>query len=127
MRPNTEIYDKLEHGVRFRLTNLEKRILLRRCEEEGYRTISDFCRAKLVKKREFKKIVVSQEFIVITKKMDSELNRIGINLNQLTKAINSNQVYQFSQADREVIQELWKSLQKCFSILEHYLNQIENH
>lgn len=126
MRPNTEIYDKLEHGVRFRLTSLEKHILLRRCEEEGYRTISDFCRAKLVKKREFKKIVVSQEFIASTKKIDMELNRIGINLNQLTKAINSNQVYQFSPADKKVLQELWKALQCCFSTLEHYLNQIEN-
>lgn len=126
MRPQIKDIDKLQERIIVRVTKWEKHILLKRCQEEGYRNMSDFCRAKLVKKREFKKIVVSQEFLFITKKMDSELNRIGINLNQLTKAINSNQVYQFSQADKQVLQELWKALQSCFSMLEHYLNQIEN-
>lgn len=126
MRPRTDDVDVLQERIIVRITKWEKRILLKRYQEEGYRTMSDFCRAKLVKKREFKKIVVSEEFVAITKKMDFELNRIGINLNQLTKAINSNQVYQFSQADKKVLHELWKALQTCFSMLEHYLNQIEN-
>ena len=51
MRPKTADQDKLDELLVVRLTKLEKRLLLKRSQKEGYRTISDFCRAKLVKKR----------------------------------------------------------------------------
>ena len=65
MRPKTVDQDKLGEGVRIRLTELEKRLLLKRSQREGYRTISDFCRAKLVKNREIRKIEVSEQFVCI--------------------------------------------------------------
>lgn len=96
MRPRTAKQDKLEHGVRVRLTSMEKRILQRRCKEEGYRTMSDFCRAKLVKRREIRKIEVSRGFALMVRQLDYDLNKIDVNLNQLSKAVNSNAIYQFS-------------------------------
>ncbi|PCH70247.1 MAG: hypothetical protein COC06_05570 [Bacteroidales bacterium] len=125
MRPKTADHDKLDEGVRVRLTKLEKRLLLKRSQKEGYRTLSDFCRAKLIKKREIKKIEVSKEFVMITKKLDYELNKIGVNLNQVSKNINSQQVYQFTPSDREVFKKVLQELRNCFSVLQNYMDTIE--
>ncbi|WP_461632557.1 plasmid mobilization protein [Labilibaculum euxinus] len=125
MRPKTADHDKLDEGVRIRLTQLEKRILLKRCKEEGYRTMSDFCRAKLVKKREIRKIEVSKDFVRITKKLDYQLNKIGVNLNQVSKNINAQQVHQFGPSDREVFLKILQELRNCFSVLQNYMDVIE--
>jgi len=125
MRPKTADHDKLGEGVRIRLTELEKRLLLKRSQREGYRTISDFCRAKLVKKREIRKIEVSEQFVKITKKLDYELNKIGVNLNQVSRNINAQQVYQFTASDREVFMRVLQELRNCFFVLQNYIDIIE--
>ena len=125
MRPMTEDLDKLQVRINVRITRLEKRILLKRCKEEGYRTLSDFCRAKLVKNREIRKIEVSEDFVQITKKLDYELNKIGVNLNQVSKNINAQQVHQFGPSDREVFLKVLKELRNCFSVLQNYMDVIE--
>lgn len=125
MRPKTPDSDKLDEGIRIRLTQLEKELLLKRSNQEGYLTLSDFCRAKLVKKREVKKIEVSKDFILIAKKLDFELNKIGVNLNQVSKSMNTHQVYQFTTSDREVFKKVLQELRNCFSVLQKYMDIIE--
>jgi transcription elongation factor len=125
MRPITEDLDKLQVRINVRITTLEKRILLKRSKKEGYRTLSDFCRAKLVKKREIRKIEVSEEFVQITKKLDYQLNKIGVNLNQVSKNINAQQVHQFGPSDREVFLKVLQELRNCFSVLQNYMDMIE--
>jgi hypothetical protein len=125
MRPKTDEHEKLDVLLVVRLSKLEKRLIVKRSREEGYRTLSDFCRAKLVKRREIKKIEVSEEFVMITKKLDYDLNKIGVNLNQVAKAINSNQIYQLNKADQMVFQQLLQELRNCFSILQYYMDMIE--
>ena len=126
MRPQTPDHEKLDEGVRVRLTALEKQLLLKRCKKEGYLTLSDFCRAKLVKKREIKKVEASKEFVLLVRKLDYELNKIGVNLNQVSKRINSNYIYQLTDGDREVFKQVIKELQSCFSILQEYMDKIED-
>ena len=125
MRPKTPDSDKLDEGVRIRLTQLEKNLLLKRSKQEGYLTLSEFCRAKLVKKREIKKIEVSKDFVLIAKKLDFELNKIGVNLNQVSKSMNTHQVYQFTTSDREVFKKVLQELRNCFTVLQKYLDIIE--
>lgn len=125
MRPKTTETDKLDDGIRIRLTQLEKKLLLQRSKKEGYLTLSDFCRVKLVRKCEIRKIEASAEFILATKKLDFELNKIGVNLNQVSKRLNTHPVYQFSSADREVFRQVLQELKSCFSVLQKYLDQIE--
>jgi hypothetical protein len=117
--------EKLDEGVRVRLTKLEKRLLTQRSKREGYLTLSDFCRAKLVKKREIRKTEASREFIQVTQKLDYELNKIGVNLNQVAKRLNTHPVYQLTQADREVFRQVLLELRQCFSILQKYMDRIE--
>jgi hypothetical protein len=125
MRPKTADHDKLGEGVRIRLTDLEKRLLLKQSQNEGYRTISDFSRAKLIKKREIRKIEVSEEFVMITKKLDYELNKIGVNLNQVSRNINAQHVYQLTPSDRDVFKKVLQELRNCFSVLQNYMDMIE--
>ncbi len=125
MRPKTADHEKLGEGVRIRLTKLEKSLLLKRSQQEGYRTLSDFCRAKLVKKREIKKIEVSEQFVKITKKLDYNLNKIGVNLNQVSKNINAPHVYQLTTSDREVFKKVLQELRNGFSVLQNYMDVIE--
>ncbi|MFA9372337.1 MAG: plasmid mobilization relaxosome protein MobC [Labilibaculum antarcticum] len=125
MRPKTNDIDVLDEWLHLRMSKFEKRMLRKRCKEEGYRTLSDFCRAKLVKKREIRKIEVSEEFVLITKKLDYQLNKIGVNLNQVSKNINAQQVHQFGAADREVFLKVLQELRNCFSVLQNYMDVIE--
>ena len=125
MRPKTANEEILGEGIWVRVTELEKKLLLQRCKTEGYVTLSGFCRAKLVKNRETRKIEASQEFIEITKKLDYELDKIGVNLNQVSKRLNIHTVYQFSQTDREVFKQVLQELKNCFSVLQKYLDKIE--
>jgi hypothetical protein len=125
MRAKLPESEKLDEGVRVRLTKLEKRLLTQRSKREGYLTLSDFCRAKLVKKREIRKTEASREFIQVTQKLDYELNKIGVNLNQVAKRLNTHPVYQFSQADREVFRQVLLELRQCFNILQKYMDRIE--
>lgn len=124
MRPKTANDEKLGEGIRVRVTKLEKKLLLQRSKKEGYLTLSSFCRAKLVRKREIRKVEVSPEFVEATKKLDYELNKIGVNLNQVSKRLNIHTVYQFSQTDRDVFKQVLQELKNCFSVLQKYLDKI---
>jgi hypothetical protein len=125
MRPKTAEEDRLEVLVQVRTTKLEKRLLLKRCKREGYRTLSDFCRAKLIKRREIRKVEVTPEFVEAIRIMDYQLNKIGVNLNQLSKAVNTQTIYQFTAADRVLFQQLLKELRNCFAVLQDYMDIIE--
>jgi hypothetical protein len=125
MRPKTVSDEILGEGIRIRLTTLEKQLLIKRSKQEGYMTLSNFCRSKLVRTREIKKIEASDEFIQTTKKLDYELNKIGVNLNQVSKRLNTHSVYQFTTADREVFRQVLQELKACFSVLQQYLDKIE--
>tara|TARA_R110002050_G_scaffold122873_3_gene241436 strand:- start:976 stop:1371 length:396 start_codon:yes stop_codon:yes gene_type:complete len=126
MRPKTPDHEKLDEGVRVRLTALEKRLLLKRCKKEGYLTLSDFCRAKLVKRREIRKVEASKEFVLLVRKLDYELNKIGVNLNQVSKRINTNHIYHLTAGDREIFRQILRELRGCFSVLQQYLDKIED-
>ena len=126
MRPKSSDNDKLGNGIRIRLTESEKRLLLERSKREGYLTLSDFGRAKLVKRREIKKVEAGKEFVTLVTKTDYELNKIGVNLNQLAKRINIHDVYQFTNSDREVFRQLLQELRNCFSVLQKFMDTIDH-
>ena len=126
MRPKTTDIDKLNEGIRVRLTSLEKKLLVQRSKQEGYRTVSDFCRAKLVRKREIRRIEVSNDFRELTLKLDYDLNKIGVNLNQLAKKVNSFQDYRFSDADQVLLQRILAELDRCFTVLQRYIDKIDS-
>ena len=110
MRPKTVNDEILGDGIRVRFSETEKRILIKRSKQEGYLTLSAFCRSKILKHREITKIEVSPEFAEVTKKLDYELNKIGVNLNQVSKRLNTHPVYQFTAEDRKVFRQALQEL-----------------
>lgn len=125
MRPKTKDIDVLDQWLHLRMTKMEKRMIKKRCKEEGYRTVSDFCRAKLVKKREVRKVEVSDEFLDAVKRLDYDLCKIGANLNQLAKAINTNSVYGFDEHDRKLLGQILSKLKDSFKAFESFVHLME--
>jgi hypothetical protein len=124
MRPQTPVDKKLGEGIRVRLTNREKELLAERCRKEGYSTLSDFGRAKLLRKREIRKIEASKEFSELMGQMDFELNKIGVNLNQIAKKLNTYLGYQLDSQDKRILNNAYETLKKCFVLLQKYMDHI---
>ena len=124
MRPITSKEKKLDEGIRVRLTNREKKLLAERCRKEGYSTLSDFGRAKLLRKREIRKIEASPEFSDLMSQMDFELNKIGVNLNQIAKKLNTYLGYQLDSEDKRTLNNSYEMLKKCFVLLQKYMDHI---
>jgi hypothetical protein len=124
MRPQTPLDKKLGEGIRVRLTNREKELLADRCRKEGYSNLSDFGRAKLLRKREIKRIEASEEFSEIMGQMDFELNKIGVNLNQIAKKLNTYLGYQLDSEDKRTLNNSYETLKKCFLLLQKYMDHI---
>ncbi|MDD2306207.1 MAG: plasmid mobilization relaxosome protein MobC [Prolixibacteraceae bacterium] len=124
MRPPTPEEKKLGEGIRVRLTNREKEQLTERCKKEGYSTLSDFGRAKLLRKREIRRIEASKEFSELMGQMDFELNKIGVNLNQIAKKLNTYLGYQLDSEDKRTLNNSYETLKKCFVLLQKYMDHI---
>ena len=124
MRPETPEGKKLGEGIRIRLTNMEKELLIERCRKEGYSTLSDFGRAKLLRKREIRRIEASQEFSEMMRLMDFELNKIGVNLNQIAKKLNTYLGYQLDTEDKRTLNNSYEILKKCFILLQKYMDHV---
>lgn len=124
MRPEVPKDKKLGEGIRVRLTAREKELLIERCRKEGYSNLSDFGRAKLLRKREIRRIETSEEFSGLMGKMDFELNKIGVNLNQIARKLNTYLGYQLDSEDKRTLNNSYEMLKKCFSLLQKYMDQI---
>jgi len=124
MRPLTPKDKKLGEGIRVRLTNLEKELLAERCRKEGYTNLSDFGRAKLLRKREILRTEASEEFSELMGQMDFELNKIGVNLNQIAKKLNTYLGYQLDSEDKRTLNNSYETLKKCFVLLQKYMDHI---
>ena len=57
--------------------------------------------------------------------IESPLNKIRVNLNQIAKKININDVYQFASDDRAVFKQVLQKLKNRFSVLQKYFEMID--
>ncbi len=125
MRPHTRNELKLKEQIKIRLTSDEKAEIIRRCGEERFITISDYARTRLFRKRLVKRIEVSDEFIRIFRTLDYDLVKIGTNLNQIAHKLNAFNTYMLSDEDKLVFRQGLAVLRACFSLLEKYLDMID--
>ena len=86
--------------------------------------MSDFGRAKLLRKREIRRIEASKEFSELMSQMDFELNKIGVNLNQIAKKLNTYLGYQLDSQDKRTLNNSYEMLKKCFVLLQRYMDHI---
>ena len=125
MRPRLPENKKRNKPLIIRVSDEEKVRIKSHARIGRYTGMSDFIRARLLSSN--KKVVSLDEAAAAQiKRMDYELNKIGVNLNQLAKRINIHDVYQFTTADREVFRQVLQELKNCFSVLQKYIDRIDS-
>ena len=55
------------------------------------------------------------------KSLDYELNKIGVNLNQLSKRMNSFSGYRVSDEDRQLLKQTFERMRDCLILLQKHL------
>ena len=125
MRPRLPENKKRNKPLIIRVSDEEKVRIKSNARIGRYMGMSDFIRARLLSSN--KKVVSLDEAAATQiKRMDYELNKIGVNLNQLAKRINIHDIYQFTTADREVFRQVLQELKNCFSVLQKYIDRIDS-
>ena len=126
MRPKLSDKEKRKIVVRLLLSEEEKLRLSYFVRRGKFGCMSDFLRYKIFDQSRKKLISLDEKDFPQIKRMDFELNKIGVNLNQIAKKINIHDVYQFTCADREVFRLVLQELKNCFSVLQKYIDRIES-
>ena len=121
MRPKLPEHKKRTEIIRLLLTKEEKLRLdgLVRSGKFGYR--SDYLRYAIFRKQNIKNISFEPETKKLLQKTDWELNRIGVNLNQLSKRINSFAGYNVGDNDRQLLRQAFDQMTQCLALLQKHL------
>jgi len=126
MRPKLPDKEKRKIVVRLLLSEEEKIRIFYFVRNGKFGCMSDFLRYKIFDQSREKIVTLDEKDFPQIKRMDYELNKIGVNLNQIAKKINIHDVYQFTGADREVFRLVLQELKNCFSVLQKYIDRIES-
>ena len=125
MRPKLPDKEKRNIVVRLLLTKEEKILLSTFTRQGKYPFLSDYIRGRIFNSNR-KVIAFDEEATIQILRIDYDLNKIGVNLNQIAKKINTHDVYQFTSEDREAFQQVLQELKNCFSALQKYADRIDH-
>ena len=123
MRPKLADKEKRNIVVRLLLTKEEKIRLSTFARQGRYPFISDYIRVRILNSNRMV-ITFDQEATIQILRLDYDLNKIGVNLNQVAKKINTHDVYQFTSW--EVFKQVLQELKNCFSALQKYADRIDH-
>ena len=126
MRPKVPDKEKRKIVVRLLLSEEEKLRLSYFVRRGKFGCMSDFLRYKIFDQSRKKIITLDEKDVPQIKRMDYELNKIGVNLNQIAKKINTHDVYQFTSADREVFKLVTQEVKNCFSVLQKFFDMVDH-
>ena len=121
MRPRLTDKEKRTIVVRFLMTKEEKIRLDSLVKRGKYGCASDFLRFKIFDESRRKMIVLDEKASHKLKSLDYELNKIGVNLNQLSKRMNSFAGYRISDSDRQLLKQAFEMMRNCLILLQKYL------
>ena len=121
MRPVLPDKDKRKIVVKLLMTREEKLRLDSLVKQGKYGCTSDYLRNKIFDQSKRKVISLDNEAKDQIKELDYELNKIGVNLNQLSKRMNSFAGYRIDDHDRALIRQAFDQMRNCLIILQRYL------
>ncbi|MBN1950072.1 MAG: plasmid mobilization relaxosome protein MobC [Bacteroidales bacterium] len=121
MRPRLPDKEKRTIVVRFLMTKEEKIRLDSLVKRGKYGCTSDFLRFKIFDESRRKTISLNEETNNQLKSVDYELNKIGVNLNQLSKRMNSFAGYRVDDNDRQLLKQAFEMMRNCLTLLQKYL------
>jgi len=102
VRPKLSDSDKKTEKLIIRLTKEEKIRLQNLTKQGKYGWMSDYIRNKIFDLSKRKTLSLDNETREQLKSLDYELNKIGVNLNQLSKRMNSFSGYNVGDNDRQL-------------------------
>jgi L-ribulose-5-phosphate 3-epimerase UlaE len=121
VRPKLSNTEKRTAKLIIRLTNDEKIRLQNLTKQGKYACMSDYMRNKLFDQSKRKMIRLDEEAKEQFKSLDYELNKIGVNLNQLSKRMNSFTGYNVGDNDRLLLKQAFEMMRNCLIMLQKYL------
>ncbi|WP_319482097.1 plasmid mobilization protein [uncultured Draconibacterium sp.] len=121
MRPKLPEHEKRTEIIRLLLTKEEKKRLdsLVRTGKFGCR--SDYIRYSIFRRSVKKEVRLDPETKDRLNNLDYELNRIGVNLNQLSKKMNSFSAYNVGDNDRQLLKQAFQMMMQCLAFLQKRL------
>ena len=121
MRPKIPDSDKRKDKLIIRVS-MEEKLRIRTLTKSGkYACMSDFIRVRIFNQPKKKTITLDNETNIQLKQMDYELNKIGVNLNQLSKRMNSFAGYNIGDNDRQLLHKAFYMMRDCLAFLQKYL------
>lgn len=122
MRPKLSDTDKRTEKLIIRLTRDEKLRLQNLIKQGKYGCMSDYMRNKIFDQSKRKTLLLDNETKEQLKILDYELNRIGVNLNQLSKRMNSFPGYNVGDNDRQLLKQAFEMMRYCLITLQNLLH-----
>ena len=83
--------------------------------------MSDFIRNRIFRRLDKKTISLDEKTSQQLKQLDYEINKIGVNLNQLSKRMNSFAGYNIGDNDRQLLKQICEMLTRCLAFLQKHL------
>lgn len=121
MRPSFPDTQKRTEKLIIRVSKEEKVRLKSLTQRGKYACMSDFIRTRIFKLTDRKVISLDEEANKQLKSLDYELNKIGVNLNQLSKRMNSFAGYRIGDKDRQLLRQAFDMMRNCLVMLQKYL------
>jgi hypothetical protein len=121
MCPKIPDNDKRKDKLIIRVS-MEEKLRIRTLTKSGkYACMSDFIRVRIFNQPKKKTITLDDETNMRLKQIDYELNKIGVNLNQLSKRMNSFAGYNIGDNDRQLLRQAFDMMTQCLTFLQKHL------
>ena len=114
-RPEMEEDLKRNRKIIFRLTNKEFKTIEERMQIDGIKKISNYLRIMIFPKESKNKIRLSKE-----DKLLFEINKIGVNINQIAKRINANNLTELRTEELKYLISVDASLRSLLKLFTNY-------
>ena len=122
MRPKLPDTDKRNAKLIIRVSRDEKLRLQSLAKKGKYGCMSDLIRSKVFNESTRKVISLDEDTNTQLKNLDYELNKIGVNLNQLSKRMNSFTGYNVGDNDRQLLRQAFDMMRNCLILLQKLLH-----
>ena len=113
--------DKRDQMLLLRVSKEEKQRIKTLTKSGGYPCMSDFIRSRIFKRLDKKIVSLDENTSYQLKQLDYEINKIGVNLNQLSKRMNSFTGYNVSDNDRQLLKQAFEMMTQCLAFLQKHL------
>lgn len=121
MRPKLPDIDKRNAKLIIRVSRDEKLRLQSLTKRGKYGCMSDLVRSNVFNESNRKVISLDEDTNIQLKNLDYELNKIGVNLNQLSKRMNSFAGYTVGDNDRQLLRQAFDMMRNCLILLQKLL------